>query len=96
MGSGDPLAQALLGIELTLLAIGVLLGGGAILVASLTATGKLHSRRPAEAAFGLMLLVGLLMSAHFYSPGREVGVAIVLLSAGTLLAHLRAESQEHP
>ena len=67
---------------------------GAILIAYLTWRGKLRTRRPAEGFFAFMLLMGLLMSARFYSPGREVGWAVVLLSGGTLLAHLRAETND--
>lgn len=94
VGSGDPLARALLTIEVALLTLGTVLAVGAFLIAYLTWRGKLRTRGPAGAFFAFMLLIGLLMSARFYSPGREVGWAVVLLSVGTLLAHLRAESND--
>jgi hypothetical protein len=82
----DPVAAALVMVEAVPIGAGLLLGLGATLIAWLTWTNKLRSGTSIGIVFGLVLVGGLLLAVRGYPPAEQVGWALVLLSAATLLA----------
>jgi hypothetical protein len=90
----DPVAAALITVEAVPLGIGVLLGVAAGVIAWLGWTRRFQNLAAISIVFGLVLAGGLFLGVRGYTPAEQVGWALVVLSAATLVAYLRASALE--
>jgi hypothetical protein len=83
----DPVVAALVIVEAGPLGAGAFLGLAAALLAWLGWTGRVRSGSAVGIVFGLELTGGLFLGIRGYTPAQQVGWALVLLSAATLITY---------
>jgi hypothetical protein len=88
----DPVVAALLTVEIFPLIAGAFLGVAAGLIAALSWADRLPTHALPRVVFGLVLVGGLLLGTRAYPPAQQVGWAIAVLSAASLVAYF----QIHP
>ena len=85
----DPIAAALIMVEVVPLLTGALLGIAIGLIASFTWTGQLQTRRPAIVVYCLIFICGLLVVLRATAPGFLIGWVLIVLSGAGLLSQHR-------
>jgi ABC-type Mn2+/Zn2+ transport system permease subunit len=85
----DPVTAALVTVEAAPLVAGAFLGLAAGLLAWLGWTGRVRSGTAVGIVFSLVFAGGLFLGLRGYPPAQQVGWALVLLSAATLITFFR-------